>query len=94
MPYGVHQMNEPFVNQQLMERVLRIKEKAEDSRLILETVSITDLWNKAVRMTEDELIVCTIAALQVCPDKVYAALADDREELLRKGKANERRKDD
>lgn len=87
-------MNEPFVNQQLMERVLRIKEKAEDSRLILETVSISDLWNKAVHMTEDELIVCTIAALQVCPDKVYAALADDREELVRKGKANERRKDD
>lgn len=83
-------MNEPFVNQQLMERVLRIKEKAEDSRLILETVNITDMWNKAVHMTEDELIVCTIAALQVCPDKVYAALADDREELVRKGKNNGR----
>ena len=83
-------MNEPFVNQELMERVLRIKEKAEDSRLILETVSLTDLWNKAVHMTEEELIVCTIAALQVCPDKVYAALANDREELVRKGKNNGR----
>lgn len=83
-------MNEPFVNQELMERVLRIKEKAEDSRLILETVSLTDLWNKAVHMTEEELIVCTIAALQVCPDKVYAALANDREELVRKGENNGR----
>lgn len=79
-------MNEPYVNQALMERVLEIKQRASNSRLVLETIGITDLWNKATHMTEDELIVCTLAALQVCPDMVYAALAEDREELRRKGK--------
>lgn len=79
-------MNEPYVNQALMNRVLEIKQRASNSRLVLETIGITDLWNKALHMTEDELIVCTLAALQICPDMVFAALASDREELTRKGK--------
>lgn len=76
--------NEPFVNHALMERVLEIKQR--DSRLILEVVGLTDLWNKAIHMTEDELIVCVLAALQVCPDMVYQALASDRAELVEKGR--------
>lgn len=79
-------MNEPFVNHVLMERVLQIKQNASNNRLILETVNITDTWNKAVHMTDEELIVCVLAALQVCPNMVYAALSEDREELRRKGK--------
>ena len=79
---------EPYVNQALMDRVMRIKHSAENNKLILETVGITDLFNKALHMTEDELIVCTIAALQVCPNMVYAALAEDRAELARKGRNN------
>ena len=83
-------MNEPYVNHALMERVLSIKARGEDqSRIILETVNITDTWNKAINMTEEELIVCTLAALYVCPKMVFAAIAEDREELLRKGKKHE-----
>ena len=79
-------MNEPYVNHALMERVLEIKSRSENSRLVLEVVGITDLWNKALHMTDEELIVCMLAALQRCPDMVYQALASDRAELLRKGK--------
>lgn len=79
-------MNEPYVNHVLMDRVLEIKQRSENSRLIMEVVGITDLWNKAIHMSEEELIVCTLAALQVCPDMVYQALASDRAELFRKQK--------
>ena len=80
-------MNEPYVNHALMQRVLNIKARGEDnSKIILETVNITDTWNKAIHMTEEELIVCTLAALYVCPNMVFAAMAQDREELLKKGK--------
>lgn len=82
-------MSELFVNRELMDRVLEIKQRGENNRLVLEAVSITDLWNKALAMTDDELIVCTMAALYKCPDMVFAAMAQDREELLRKGKNNE-----
>ena len=81
-------MNEPFVNRQLMERVLDIKQRAGNNK-VLEIVGITDMWNKALAMTEEELITCTLAALHVCPDMVFAAMAQDREELLRKGNNNE-----
>lgn len=83
-------MNEPYINHALMQRVLDIKARGEDnSKIILETVNITDTWNKAIHMTEEELIVCTLAALYVCPKMVFAAMAQDREELIRKGKKNE-----
>lgn len=83
-------MSELYVNQMLMDRVLDIKRRADDGKTVLEIVGLTDLWNKALNMTEDELVVCVCAALQVCPDKVFAAIAQDREEILRKGKRNER----
>lgn len=74
---------EPIVNYTLMDRVLEIKQRAGDSTFALETIGITDLWNKAIAMTDDELIVCTLAALYKCPDMVFAAMAQDREELLK-----------
>lgn len=83
-------MNEPYVNHALMQRVLDIKARGnEDTKIILETVNITDTWNKAIHMTDEELIVCTLAALYVCPRMVFAAIAEDREELIRKGKRND-----
>ena len=78
--------NEPFVNHALMDRVLEIKQNSENSQFVLEVVGLTDLWNKAIHMTEEELIVCVLAAMQICPDMVYQALAEDRKELKRKGK--------
>lgn len=90
MPCGVRQMKiEPIVNHSLMDRVLEIKRSAEDTNFTLETIGITDLWNKAIAMTEEELIVCTMAALYKCPDMVFAAMAKDRAELLRKGQKND-----
>ena len=80
---------EPIVNHTLMDRVLEIKQRAGDSTFALETIGITDLWNKAIAMTDDELIVCTLAALYKCPDMVFAAMAKDREELLRKGRVSD-----
>ena len=39
-----------------------------------------------MNMNEDELIACTIAALQKCPERVYHVLAEDRAELMKKGR--------
>ena len=77
---------EPIVNYALRDRVLEIKARAENQETVLEVVGLTDLWNKALAMTDDELIVCTLAALYKCPDMVFAAMASDRAELTRKGK--------
>lgn len=87
-------MNEPYVNHALMERVLEIKSRAENNRVVLETIDATKMWNLAIHMPEEELIVCTLAALYKCPDMVFAAIATDRAELLRKGKTNGRIEND
>ena len=87
-------MNEPYVNHALMERVLEIKSWSENNRLVLDTIDTTKMWNLAIHMPEEELIVCTLAALYRCPDMVFAALATDRAELLRKGKNNGRTEND
>ena len=79
----------PIVNYQLQERVLEIKSRAENQERVLEVVGLTDLWNKALAMTDEELIVCTLAALYKCPDLVFAAMSSDRAELMRKGKNND-----
>lgn len=82
-------MNEPYVNRALMERVLEIKQRSENNRLVLDTIDTTKMWNMAIHMPDEELIVCTLAALYKCPDMVFTAIATDRAELLRKGKRNE-----
>ena len=76
---------EPIVNYALRDRVLEIKARAKNQETVLEVVGLTDLWNKALAMTDEELIVCTLAALYRCPDLVFAAMAQDRAELMRKG---------
>lgn len=83
-------MNEPYVNRELMNRVLEARERTLDDELFSETVHITDLYYKTLNYTEDELIMGVIAALEKCPDKVYQVLAYDRAELLRKGRKNGR----
>ena len=80
---------EPIVNYALQDRVLEIKARAENQETVLEVVGLTDLWNKALAMTDEELIVCTLAALHKCPDLVFAAMASDRAELMRKGKTDD-----
>ena len=78
--------NKPFVNRELADKVLQIRERTFEDDLFLDIVNITDLYYKALNFTEDELIASVVAALEVCPNKVYQALAYDREELKRKGK--------
>lgn len=87
-------MNEPFVNRALMDRVLEIRQRESNNREILEIIDATKMWNTAIAMSDEELVVCTLAALYKCPNMVFAAMAQDREELLRKGKINERREND
>lgn len=82
-------INEPYVNHVLMQRVLDIKARSENNKM-LEVIGITDLWNKAMAMDDEELVTFALAALYKCPNLVFAALAQDREELLRKGKKNDR----
>lgn len=82
-------MNEPIVNRALMDKVLAIRERTFDDVLFSESVNITDLFYKTLNYTEDELIMSVIAALIICPNKVYQTLAYDREELVRKGKKDE-----
>ena len=82
-------MNEPIVNRALMDKVLAIRERTFDDVLFSKSVNITDLFYKTLNYTEDELIMSVIAALIICPNKVYQALAYDREELVRKGKKDE-----
>lgn len=79
-------MNEPYVNHALMDKVLEIKQRTEDSKYVQEVVGITDLWNKAIHMSQEELITCTLACLAIYPESVYQALALDRAELLRNQK--------
>lgn len=82
-------ISHPYVDRQLMDKVLQIREKTFDDELFTETVHITDLFYKTLNFTQDELIMSVIAALQICPDKVYQVLAYDRAELLRKGKKHD-----
>jgi len=87
-------MNEPFVNRALMDRVLEIKQRSNENKQILEIIDATKMWNTAIAMSDEELVVCALAALYKVPNMVFAALALDREELLRKGNINERREND
>ena len=87
-------MNEPYINRELMKRVLEARDRTLDAQLFSDTVNITDLFYKTLNYTEEELIMSVIAALMVCPDKVYQVLAYDRAELVRKGKRNGRTEDD
>ena len=81
-------MNGPYVNRELMARVLAARDRTLDAELFNETVNITDLYYKTLNYTEEELIMSVIAALEKCPDKVYQVLAYDRAELVKKGKGN------
>lgn len=83
---------EPIVNHVLAERVLEIRERANNNEY-LEIIGISDLWEKALAMDEAELITFTLAALHKYPDLVFATIAQDRAELLRKGSEDERSQD-
>lgn len=82
-------MSEVFVNYALIDKIRRIRGRTFDSTPVSKERDVSELFRRVSNFNEDELIACVIAALQICPEKVYQVLAEDREELLRKGKKNE-----
>ena len=85
MPYGVHKMSEVYFDRDLARKVLEVRQYSNNIKE-LEIIGITNLWNKAMAMDEAELITFTLAALYKYPDLVFAAIAKDRAEILRKGR--------
>lgn len=84
-------MNEVYVNYALIEKLKRIRGRTFDHTGVSKEWDISELYRRMMNLSEDELTVCVIVALQKCPNRVYQALADDREELVRKGKKHEGR---
>lgn len=82
-------MNEIFVNYALIEKIERIRGRTFDHTGVSKEWDISELYRRMMNLSEDELTVGVIVALQKCPMRVYQALADDREELLRKGKKHD-----
>ena len=77
--------NDIYVNYALIEKIRRIRGRTFDHTGVSKEWDISELYRRMSNLSEDELTVCVIAALQKCPDRVYQVLADDREELKQKG---------
>ena len=82
-------MNEVYVDYTLIEKIRRIRGRTFDHTGVSAEWDITELFKRMMNMSDDELTVAVVVALQKCPLRVYQALAEDREELLRKGKKHE-----
>ena len=76
-------MNEIFVDYSLIEKIRRIRGRTFDHTGVSAEWDITELYKRMLNMSEDELTVAVVAALKKCPNRVYQALADDREELIK-----------
>ena len=76
--------NEIYVNYALIEKIRRIRGRTFDHTGVSAEWDITELYKRMLNLSDDELTVAVIVALQKCPMRVYQALADDRDELLRK----------
>lgn len=84
-------MNEIYVNYALIEKLKRIRGRTFDHTGVSKEWDISELYRRMMNLSEDELTVGVIVALQKCPMRVYQALADDRDELVKKGKKHEGR---
>jgi len=78
-------MNEIYVDYSLIEKIRRIRGRTFDHTGVSAEWDITELFKRMMNFSDDELTVAVVVALQKCPLRVYQALAEDREELLRKG---------
>ena len=78
-------MNEVYVDYSLIEKIRRIRSRTFDHTGVSAEWDITELFKRMMNFSDDELTVAVVVALQKCPMRVYQALAEDREELLRKG---------
>jgi hypothetical protein len=73
-----------FVNYALIEKIRRIRGRQFDPTPVSRERDLSETFRLAMNMNEDELIACTVAALQKCPERVYHVLAEDRAELIKK----------
>lgn len=81
--------SEIYVNYALIDKIRRIRGRTFDHTGVSKEWDISELYRRMLNLSEDELTVCIVAALEKCPDRVYQVLAEDREELKRKGKRHE-----
>ena len=90
MPYGVCEMNEPFINKELIAKIREAREITFDADIkyddTIETERhLSELYRIVSNYDDKELAICVTAALEKEPLLVYQILAEDREEL-RKGR--------
>lgn len=78
-------MNEIYVDYSLIDKIRRIRGRTFDHTGVSKDWDITELYKRMMNLSEDELAVAVVAALQKCPNVVYQVLAEDREELIKKG---------
>lgn len=78
-------MNEIYVDYSLIDKIRRIRGRTFDHTGVSKDWDITELYKRMMNLSEDELTVAVVAALQKCPNVVYQVLAEDREELIKKG---------
>ena len=78
-------MSEVYVDYSLIEKIRRIRGRTFDHTGVSAEWDITELFKRMMNFSDDELTVAVVVALQKCPMRVYQALAEDREELTRKG---------
>lgn len=78
-------MNQIYVDYALIDKIRRIRGRTFDHTGVSADWDITELYKRMLNLSEDELSVAVVAALQKCPNRVYQVLAEDREELIKKG---------
>lgn len=91
MPYGVCEMNEPFINKELIAKIREAREITFDADIAFDDTTeeerhLSEMYRIVSNYDVKELAVCVTAALEKEPLLVYQILAEDRAELLRKGR--------
>ena len=89
MPYGVCEMNEPFINKELIAKIREAREITFDADIAFDDTTeeerhLSEMYRIVSNYDVKELAVCVTAALEKEPLLVYQILAEDRAELLRK----------
>lgn len=95
MPDGVYEMNEPFINKELIAKIREAREITFSADIAFDDTKeeerhLSEMYRIVSNYDIKELAVCVTAALNKEPLIVYQILAEDREELLRKGNSNGR----
>ena len=84
-------MNEPYINRDLIDKIRQARERTFDADKTYDTSKederhLSEMYRIMQNYDDREQAVCVAAVLDNNPMIVYQVLAEDREELLRKGK--------